>query len=147
MVSFLGAAVPRCVVIMAMLIGTSDPAVAQIRGFGDVGSRTFTARESFETILGTASGVVFGGGVEAALPFDLFVNVRASQFKKEGERVFLFQGERFGLGIPTTITVRPIELTGGYRFDHGQRIIPYGAAASASIATRKRRSSPMTPRT
>ena len=69
-VSFLGASVPRCVVIMAMLIGTSDPAVAQIRGFADVGSRTFTARESFETILGSASGVVFGAYAPGAWQSD-----------------------------------------------------------------------------
>jgi opacity protein-like surface antigen len=109
-----------------MLSGSAQPAFAQIRGFADVGSTTFAASESFETILGTASGVVFGGGVEAVLPFGLFANVRASQFKKDGERVFLFNGERFGLGIPTTVTVTPIEVTGGYRFNRGQRIVPYG---------------------
>jgi hypothetical protein len=112
--------------VAAMLIGLPPSAGAQIRGFADIGSTTFTAKESFETILGTASGVVFGGGVEAALPFDLFVNLRASRFTKDGERVFLFQGERFGLGIPTTVTVTPIEVTGGYRFDRGQRVVPYG---------------------
>jgi hypothetical protein len=54
--------------------------------------------------------------------------------------VFLFQGEQFNLGIPTTIVVKPLELTAGYRFESntrptiplrvGQRsrLIPYAGA-------------------
>jgi opacity protein-like surface antigen len=72
--------------------------------------------------------VVFGGGVEATLPGRLFVNVRASRFRESGERVFLFNGEQFDLGVPATITVTPIELTGGYRFAFGQRFVPYAGA-------------------
>lgn len=113
-------------VAVSAMLAVAAPASAQIRGFADVGATTFTAAESFETILGSASGVVVGGGVEAALPFGLFVNLRASRFEQRGERVFLFQGERFGLGIPTTVSVTPIEVTGGYRVDRGQRLIPYG---------------------
>ena len=102
-------------------------AQAQIRGFADVGSTTFTASDSFETILGSATGVVFGGGVEGVLPKNIFVNVRASRFRKTGERVFVTEGgERFGLGIPTTITVTPVEFTGGFRVDRGWRVVPYG---------------------
>ena len=96
-----------------------------IRGFADLGSRTFTATESFTAILGRDRGVVFGGGVEALLPWQIFVNLRASRFRETGERVFIFDGEQFDLGIPTTITVTPIELTGGYRFDFGRRFVPY----------------------
>jgi opacity protein-like surface antigen len=114
------------VCVAAVIALMPQPASAQIRGFADVGSTSFAASESFETILGTASGMVFGGGVEGVFPFGLFVNVRASRFRKEGERVFVFQGERFGLGIPTTVTVTPVEFTGGYRFDRGWRLVPYG---------------------
>src|SRR5437870_7257322 len=32
----------------------------------------------------------------------------------------------FPLGIPVNVTVTPIELTGGYRFDFGSRVVPYG---------------------
>ena len=111
----------------AMWMATAPEAEAQIRGFADVGSTTFAAADSFEAVLGSASGVVFGGGVEGMLPKNIFVNLRASRFRKTGERVFVTEsGERFGLGIPTTITVTPIELTGGYRFDRGSRLVPYG---------------------
>lgn len=99
-----------------------------LRGFGDVGSTTFTSEKSFDAVLGSASGRVLGGGVEAVLPQRVFVNLRASRFREVGQRVFLFNGEQFDLGIPTTITVTPVELTGGYRFDFGWRLVPYGGA-------------------
>jgi hypothetical protein len=105
------------------------PAQAQVdvrlRGFADIGARTFMASDSFKSILGSARGFVFGAGIEADLPWRTFVSLRASRFSKTGERLFLFNYEEFSLGIPTTITVTPIELTGGYRHDEGRRIVPY----------------------
>lgn len=121
---------PVAVVVATMLLGS--PATAQtdfmLRGFGDIGSTTFTAEKSFTAVLGSETGRVFGGGVEAVLPQRVFVNLRASRFREVGQRVFLFNGEQFDLGIPTTITVTPLELTGGYRFDFGRRFIQYGGA-------------------
>jgi opacity protein-like surface antigen len=122
---------PVAVVVATMLLGS--PAAAQtreflFRGFGDLGSTTFTAAKSFDAVLGSKGGLVFGGGVEAVLPQRVFVNVRASRFREVGQRVFLFNGEQFNLGIPATITVTPVELTGGYRFDFGRRLVPYGGA-------------------
>jgi opacity protein-like surface antigen len=113
-------------VVLVMLVAA--PVHAQdigIRAFADIGSRTFTATESFNAILGSDSGVVFGGGVEGTLPRGLFVNVRASRFRAEGERVFIVDDEQFDLGIPATITVSPLELTGGYRLPFWARIVPY----------------------
>lgn len=121
---------PGAVAVATMLL--APPAAAQtefmFRGFGDVGSTTFAAEKSFNAVLGSETGRVFGGGVEAVLPQRVFVNVRASRFREVGQRVFLFNGEQFDLGIPTTITVTPVELTGGYRFDFGRRLVPYGGA-------------------
>lgn len=97
-----------------------------VRGFGDLGSVSFTARDSFDAILGRNRGPIFGGGVEVLERHNLFVNFRASRFRESGERVFRFNGELFPLGIPVTVTVMPIELTGGYRFDFGSRVVPYG---------------------
>ena len=94
------------------------------RGFAEVGSTRFAASESFDAVLGTHSGVVFGGGGEVL--FDrLFIGVRASRFQKDGTRVFVSGGEVFDLGIPTTVKVVPVQLTGGYRFPVGDRFVPY----------------------
>ena len=121
---------PVAVVVATMLLGS--PADAQssfmLRGFGDIGWTTFAAEKSFTTVLGSDAGRVMGGGVEVVLPHHVFVSLRASRFREVGQRVFLFDGVQFGLGIPTTITVTPVELTAGYRFDFGWRVVPYGGA-------------------
>lgn len=122
---------PVAVCVAAVLLAA--PAAAQtrdvtLRGFGDVGWTTFAAKRSFNAVLGSDTGRVLGGGVEALLLRHIFVTLRASRFREVGQRVFLFNGEQFDLGIPTTITVTPIELTGGYRFDFGRRLVPYGGA-------------------
>lgn len=96
------------------------------RGIIEVGATMFTASNSFEAILGTATGTVFGGGGELILPQQVFASVRVSRFQRSGERAFVFEGETFGLGIDTTVRVTPIEVTGGYRFgDLNRRLVPY----------------------
>jgi opacity protein-like surface antigen len=69
---------------------------------------------------------VFGGGVEVIVARDFFINVHASRFQKDGTRVFVLNEEVFDLGIPTTVRVTPVQITGGYRFKVGRRqIVPY----------------------
>ncbi len=110
------------------MLSLAAPADAQIRGYADVGLRTFTATQTFGAIFGTSRGTVFGGGVDVSLPKGLFVGLRASRYRDTGERVFVFNGETFPLGIATTVTITPLELTGGYRYDRGQRLVPYAGA-------------------
>ncbi len=118
--------------VIAAVILLSAPVSAQnrvsLRGFGDVGWTTFAAEQSFTAVLGSDTGRGFGGGVDVVLARHLFVTLRASRFRGIGQRVFLFDGMRFDLGIPTTITITPLELTAGYRFDRGWRLVPYGGA-------------------
>ena len=113
-----------CLLLVATLL-LSPPANAQsrvvLRGFGDVGWTTFAADQSFSAVLGSDTGRAFGGGVDVVLPRHVFVTLRASRFRDVGQRVFLFDGRQFDLGIPTTITITPLELTAGYRFDRGWR--------------------------
>ena len=109
------------VLALAVLVGTTSIANAQSKqleahGFADLGVTIFTATESFKAELGSAAGIVFGGGVGVVLPQKIFVDLRASRFKKDGTRVVAADGEVFDLGIPNTITITPLEVTGGYRF-------------------------------
>jgi opacity protein-like surface antigen len=115
------------VLALAVLVPARAEAQAiGARGFFDAGSVRFSASKSFEAILGTASATVFGGGGEVVLPAGIFATVRASQFKKSGQRVFVFEGETFPLGIDTTIRIRPFEVSGGYRFGGlDRRVAPY----------------------
>jgi opacity protein-like surface antigen len=116
--------VALCIAAFTLVCPMSSEAQLAFRGFADAGSTTFTAEKSFAAVLGTTSGPVFGGGVEL-VERNIFLNVRASRFQKTGERVFVFEGEEFPLGIPETITVTPIQVNGGYRFDFGSRVVPY----------------------
>ncbi len=110
---------------VAALLLLAAPARAQIRGFADAGVKTFAASESFRTVLGTDSGTVLGGGVEAGLPYNLFVSLRASRFRQDGQRVFVFEGRTFDLGVETAVTVAPIQLSAGYRFPVHRRAVAY----------------------
>jgi hypothetical protein len=129
---------------------TTTPARKSIgvSGFIDLGSTSFTASDSFEAILDTSSGPIFGGGGQVNLPLNLFARVDVTRFKKDGERAFVSNGEVVKLGIPTTIEVMPIEFTGGYRREltfgrrgakpggrpsEGFRIIPFAGAGAGVV--------------
>ncbi len=99
-----------------------------VRGFGSVGGVTFSAAQSFDAVLGSSTGVNFGGGGQVTIPGGLYVEAFAWRFSARGERVFVGpDDEVFPLGIPTRVTLTPLELTGGYRFRNvSRRFVPYG---------------------
>ncbi len=90
-------------------------------GFALFGTTSFAAQDSFEAILDSSSGAIYGGGGQINLPLNLFARVDVSRFGKDGTRVFVDNGEVFDLGIPTRVTITPIEVTGGYRYRFGRR--------------------------
>ena len=93
------------------------PPTLEIGGYAMVGVMNFKAADSFDVILGSPSGTIFGGGARVGLPLGgLFVDVGAWRFHGEGERVFLFDGQEFPLDIPVEITITPLELTAGWQF-------------------------------
>jgi hypothetical protein len=102
------------------------PAAIRVRGFFEAGGRTFAASKSFEAVLGSSSGVIFGAGGEVLLGRNLFVSLGVSRFKGDGERVVVFNGEAFPVGLDTTVSVMPIELSAGWRFaDPRRTVTPY----------------------
>jgi hypothetical protein len=107
-----------------------------IRGFAAFDYQSFVASESFDAILDTDSGPLFGGGVEVTLPWNLFVQVSAARLRETGQRVFRANDRIFKLGIPTTITITPLDFTGGYRFRFW-RMVPYAGAGGGSQAYRE----------
>jgi hypothetical protein len=93
------------------------PPTLEIGGYAMLGIMNFAAADSFDVILGSPSGTIFGGGARVGLPLGgLFVDVGAWRFRGEGERAFVFQGEEFPLGIPVEVTVTPLEITAGWQF-------------------------------
>jgi outer membrane protein W len=102
--------------ILAVAASRADAQSIEAHGFGDLGVTVFTASDSFKAALGSSVGVVFGGGAGVVLPQQIFVDVRASRFKKSGSRTVVANGEVFDLGISNAITITPLEVTGGFRF-------------------------------
>lgn len=118
-----------CGLLLVVSLG-STVASAQdfgVRGFGMFGNFTFTAKDSFDTILDRSSGPIFGGGGQVLLPFGIYVEIGAWQFSDEGERVFIGPNDEvFRLGIPVEIKITPLEITGGWRFRASEKFVPYG---------------------
>ena len=98
----------------------ADPALS-FRVFLHAGYTGFTASDTFDAVLGSPTGPVYGGGVQVVHRQGYFFQVDASRFSDDGERVFVSDGEVFPLGIPLSVKVTPIEFTGGYRFGSKRR--------------------------
>jgi opacity protein-like surface antigen len=103
----------------------AQPAVTAVASV-HAGLGLFAAAESFEAVLGSRSGAMFGAGGEARWRGGLFAGARVSRFQESGTRVFVHQGEVFDLRIPSTVTIIPIEVVAGYRFvPRRGRLVPY----------------------
>jgi len=102
-----------------------EPAFLSIRPFVMGSQQQFAAVETFEAIFGTATQPFWGGGVQVTQEDRFYVELGASKFRKTGERAFRNTGQTFRVGIPLTVTITPFEITGGYRFHLGQRVVPY----------------------
>ena len=108
--------------IVLVVLAIASPAAAQgpggisVRLFGLASEQQFAAQDTFNATFGSSRGIFWGGGIEVVLPDGIFADLAVSRFQKTGQRAFISGGQAFGLGIPLTATVTPIEVTGGYRF-------------------------------
>lgn len=111
-----------------------------IGGYAMFGNVSFTAKQSFETILGSASGRIAGGGARVGLPWGgLFVDIGAFRYRASGERVLIVNTQTFKLGIPVDVTVTPIELSAGwrFRFRRAPKFTPYVAGGLTMLQYRE----------
>jgi len=93
----------------------SGPAL-RLRGFGEFGYTWFSANESFDAVLGSAGGPIYGGGITVIHRSGYFGRVGIEHFGGDGERVYVYGGEVFPMGIPLSVSITPVDFTGGYRF-------------------------------
>ena len=106
----------------------TPPAEMLIRGFGQAGGSLFTARDSFETVLGSRFGPMFGGGAQIGFRNGGFVQASVARFRKTGSRALVSGSQVFRLQTPAVITVMPIQITVGYREGRSSRVVPYVGA-------------------
>lgn len=101
----------------------------RVRAFADAGPEMFHAVDSFDAVFATTTGTRIGGGAAVALPWSLFADARLSRLRMTGERAFVFNGQRYPLGVKDTLTVMPLQITGGYRAgEPGGRTVTYFGA-------------------
>jgi opacity protein-like surface antigen len=119
---------------MALLcwLAAPSPALAQaplpavsLRPFVVVAAERLAAKQTFSTIFGNSVQPFYGGGLELATRSGFFLDVTASRFRKTGERAFFFEGQGYGLGVPLTATITPVEITAGARNQVTPRVFPY----------------------
>jgi opacity protein-like surface antigen len=146
--------------LAALLVCVAAPAAAQplqgppieVAGFAHFGRLSLAATKSFDAILGSSSGPIVGGGGEVTFNRgwlrNVFVRVDVSRFEETGQRVFVFNGEVFTLGIPATITLTPVDVSAGFRYRRtvrggpGQRpqyarLVPYAGLGFGSTNYRE----------
>jgi opacity protein-like surface antigen len=106
---------------------TDRKATPGFRGFIQGGGSLFNARNSFETILGSAFGPMYGGGVQYGFSNGTFVQASVGRFRKTGARAIVSGSQVFRLQSPDEITVTPLQFSVGYRDFRATRIVPYVA--------------------
>jgi opacity protein-like surface antigen len=111
-----------------------DNPPVSVRPFLVVAGERFSAGETFDVVFGQTVQPLWGGGVQLASNSGFYFDVAVSRFKKTGQRAFFADGEGFGLGIPLTATLTPIEFTFGGRFRPGSRVSPYAGAGIGTYA-------------
>jgi len=117
------------IVSMAARVSAQPPPGISLRPFFVVSGEGFSAKNTFQTALGSSFEPMFGGGLDATFANGLFVDVTASWLSKTGQTAFFANGQGFQLGQPLTVTLTPVEATVGYRFAlMSPNVVPYVGA-------------------
>ena len=105
-----------------------QPPDLALRPFVFITEQAFMATETFDAAFDRFVEPFYGGGLQLVAGTGAYLDIAASRFKKTGERAFRFNDETFRLGLPLSVTITPIELSAGYRFNHARRVVPYVGA-------------------
>ena len=113
--------------------------------YAAIDGNTMAASSSFEAVLGTATLLGYGGGVDVTDVWKhLFARVAVTHATKKGTRAIFTGTEAVPLGIPLTVSMTPLEFGGGWRFVPSRgRIVPYAGAAALVLSYKE--TSPVPP--
>jgi hypothetical protein len=124
----------RALAAVALLAAAALPAKAgELAVEAQVGYFDMAAKSSAKALFGSSGGATYGGAVRYTVWRGAFVSAGLRTFSREGERVFLLSpgGTIQKLGFPVAVELQPVLLMAGYRFRHGQLIVPYAAVGAA----------------
>jgi hypothetical protein len=96
-----------------------------VRAFGTASPMFFTAKNSTETILGSATALFLGGGAQAVWPNGAFLLGSFEQMQKTGTRVLVSGSQVYTLPLADQVTLTPISVTVGYREYKNRLLAPY----------------------
>ena len=96
-----------------------------VRAFGRAGGTLFTARDTFDAILGRRMNSVYGGGAQIVLPSGTFVEVSVDRFSHAGTLALGSGDHVFRLATPTRVTLTPVQVTAGYRVQNSRSLASY----------------------
>ena len=87
-----------------------------VRAYGFYEFQALAAADTFNAVTGSSTTNGFGAGFEVTnVVRKIFIRATFAHAGKDGERVFVNNGQVFKLGIPLTVGMTPIELGGGWR--------------------------------
>jgi hypothetical protein len=99
------------------------------RGYVTFGTARLAANDTFEAVAEPQSRAIAGGVQVTNIWKNAFADVGGSQLSLDGERVFVDNRRVFELGIPLEVTMRPLDIAGGWRLAlMRRRIFPYVGA-------------------
>ena len=101
------------------------PGRLMLRAFGNTAGTLFSARDSFDTLLGRPFGVLYGGGAQVVLPSGTFAQVSVDKFRGSGSRVLVSGTQIFATDIPMRVTITPVLVSAGHRSAASRRYVPY----------------------
>jgi hypothetical protein len=106
-----------------------------IRGFASFEMNRMAASKSFDAVVGTSDLSGFGAGGEVLRLWNsVFARIGFSRITRDGTRVVVFEDEVSPVGVATTVTMRPLEVAGGWRFGRGGRLVPYAGGGLVRVA-------------
>lgn len=116
-----------------------------VRVFFALDSDTMTATKTFNAVLGSATLAAYGGGGELLNIWRrVFIRGALTFTSKDGTRVQSNGDDFVPINIPLTVTMRPFEAGGGWRFGKSERdrVIPYAGGGLLLMSLKQKSTVP-----
>lgn len=116
-----------------LLLAAPSARAGELAIEAQLGAFDMSAQDSATALFGSSGGITLGGAVRYTAWRGAFVSAGLRSFSRDGERVFLLSpaGAIQKLGFPVSVELRPFLLSAGYRFRHGQLVVPYASIGAA----------------